>query len=472
MKILVAADISPTAIAIMEFLKTWVQEAQIRPQITILHVTEPELSYSENLSSSPTAATATCEAELKEIFHPLEAGAEVRYVLTNENFGDGILRRAQTANLIVIGRRKRGPLQEMVLGSLSQYILHRAPCPVVIVSEPTPRQIAQKVLNLSSPLQPIFSSEALARLKVLIYVAKADGTIDEREKAQLLSGFQIEELPEGITWDRLFTNPIDLMQELCQITALEEQELTYYAAYTLAYTDDHPEEQKAIATILETFNLDPDKVKLLNRLVDESHSIQGDGKVQVIENPQQRSTVIDQKILRCAIATAVLGAFPSPLSSTYTQAAALGLQMTLISEIAGLWGHPNFKAKPLLESMVGSLALVSAWLIAVDVAKLVPKVGRDLAAVDAFLATWAMGKAAHLYFESEKSLPSTKLRQSFRRFRKTGEAVYQRYEKAIAEQQQLHTASIRAITDEFKAGKLTPELYQQKMQRLLVFVSR
>jgi nucleotide-binding universal stress UspA family protein len=472
MKILVAADISPTAIAIVEFLQAWLQDNPGRPQITILHVTEPELSYSETLSTSPTASTATCEAELREIFHPLEANAEIRYVLTNEGFGDSILRRAQTSNLIVMGRRKRGSLQEMVLGSLSQYILHRAPCPVVMVPEPTSRQIAQKVLKLDSTPQSTLSPEAFARLKVLIYVAKADGILDELEKARLISSVQLEEMPEGVTWDQLFTDPIHLEQELHLITSPEAQALTYYVAYSLVNANPQGEEQTAIATILSHFNFDPDKVQQLNALVHQSYSIQGNGKVQAIENAEQRSTVVEQKILHSAIATSVLGSFPSPLSSTYTQSAALGLQMTLIADIAGLWGCPNFRAKPLMEAMVGSLGLVSAWLIAVDVAKLVPKVGSDLAAVDAFLATWGIGKAAHLYFEAEQDLKPAKLRQSFRRFRKMGEAPYHRYEKAITEQQQMYTESIRDLTEELKAGKLTPERYQHKIQRLLVSVSR
>ncbi|NJM24147.1 MAG: universal stress protein [Richelia sp. SM1_7_0] len=51
--------------------------------------------------------------------------------------------------MIVMGRRRRNQLEEMVLGSLSQYVLHRATCPVIIVPEPTARQVTQKYYKLS-----------------------------------------------------------------------------------------------------------------------------------------------------------------------------------------------------------------------------------------------------------------------------------------------------------------------------------
>lgn len=146
--------------------------------------------------------------------------------------------------------------------------------------------------------------------------------------------------------------------------------------------------------------------------------------------------------------------------------------MTLMAEIAGVWGQPNFQAKPLFAEMVGSLGLVSAWLMALDVAKLVPKVGSSLGAVDAFTATWAIGKTTQAYFESGQALNAVALRQVFKQSRKTGEAVYSYNEPAIAEQQQTHTAQIKALTARLKVNQLTSEDYQRQIQKLLITVKQ
>ncbi|NJR75136.1 MAG: hypothetical protein HC773_18860, partial [Scytonema sp. CRU_2_7] len=48
----------------------------------------------------------------------------------------------------------------------------------------------------------------------------------------------------------------------------------------------------------------------------------------------------------------------------------------------------------------------------------------SLGAVDAFTATWAMGKTTQAYFESGQALNSIALRQVFKQARKAGELIY------------------------------------------------
>ncbi len=477
MKVLVAADISPTTIQICEFLQNYFKPlADETPEVTILHVYEPELDYSEDAPTQNWKAVPTSETELRKIFQPLETTCKLQYVVINEPLGESILKRAVMFDLVVMGRRRRGQMQEIVTGSLSQFVLHRVPRPVLLVPEPTSRQLAYKMLQIepSGSIRSIISTESLARLKVLIGVAKADGTIDLQEKLWLESSLQQEVLPDGITWENLLSEKIDLDRELAQITDPAQQELTYYAAYLLANANSeyHLEEQHAINHISTAFNLNNEKTVQLRGLVDRISNLQNDGTIESIPDPQKRSQIIEQKILRYATATAILGAFPSPLLSSYTQSAALGLQMVLITEIAAIWGEPQFSTKSFFEEMVGSLGLVTTWLMALDLAKLVPKVGTSLGAADAFTATWAMGQTTNIYFEGDQALKKTELRQTFKQTRSAAERVYDDRELIIVDRRQEYESQIKLLTEAVKSGKITSESYQKRLQQLLISVKQ
>jgi nucleotide-binding universal stress UspA family protein/tellurite resistance protein/uncharacterized protein (DUF697 family) len=475
MKVLVAADISPTTLQICEFLQNYLKPlAGQALEVTILHVYEPELDYSEDAPGQHQnwQAIPTSESELRHIFAPLEAICALNYMVIDEAIGDSILRRSALVDLIVMGRRRRGQMQEMVTGSLSQFVLHRATCPVLIVPEPTSRQLAYKMLQTQSAQAalPLISNESLARLKVLIAVAQSDGAIDAAEQQWLESSLQQEGLPTGVTWEQLLGEPIDLGATLKEITDPAQQELTYYAAYRLANADAEysPEERAVIDQIATNFGIIPTKVTQLQELVDQSAGSSSGSKAKPIDNPELRREAIEQKIQRYASATAVLGAFPSPLLSFYTQSAALGLQTTLMAEIAAIWGEPEFAVQPFFQEMVGSLGLVSAWLMALDVAKLVPKVGKSLGSTDAFTATWAMGQTSDAYFASGQTLSRTELRQLFRQIRKSAEAIYDQNEAAIGDLQQEHTGQIKSLTDGLRSGKLTIDSYQKRLQQMLL----
>ena len=51
--------------------------------------------------------------------------------------GPAIVDEANPADLVVVGARGMGTVKGLFLGSVSQYVSHRAPCPVVIVPSPT-----------------------------------------------------------------------------------------------------------------------------------------------------------------------------------------------------------------------------------------------------------------------------------------------------------------------------------------------
>lgn len=73
------------------------------------------------------------------------AGIEASYEQPYGRPGPAICEtaRTHTADLIIIGSRNHTYLRELVLGSVSNYILHHAPCSVTVVHSDTRQQAAQ-----------------------------------------------------------------------------------------------------------------------------------------------------------------------------------------------------------------------------------------------------------------------------------------------------------------------------------------
>lgn len=77
-----------------------------------------------------------CLEDLRSLADQAQAaGINAEFTLNSGRPGAVICKLAQNwkADLIVTGRRGRSGLSELVLGSVSNYILHRAPCSVLVV---------------------------------------------------------------------------------------------------------------------------------------------------------------------------------------------------------------------------------------------------------------------------------------------------------------------------------------------------
>ncbi|GAA0528291.1 hypothetical protein GCM10011581_31650 [Saccharopolyspora subtropica] len=57
---------------------------------------------------------------------------EVRRIVAHNKPARALLDHAQHAQLVVVGSRGRGPVSGLLLGSTSQQLVHRAPCPLIV----------------------------------------------------------------------------------------------------------------------------------------------------------------------------------------------------------------------------------------------------------------------------------------------------------------------------------------------------
>ena len=81
------------------------------------------------------AAREDAAAELGRLVEAVagQRAAQVESVVPEGPAGVAILDHARDAELIVVGTHARGPLAEIVLGSVSHHVVRHARCPVVVV---------------------------------------------------------------------------------------------------------------------------------------------------------------------------------------------------------------------------------------------------------------------------------------------------------------------------------------------------
>ena len=83
---------------------------------------------------------------------------KVELVVAESPAGPALIDNAHDAELIVVGRRGRGAVKSLVLGSVSSYVLQHATCPVLVVQAPHHRTEAgsrpPRALLRSRPTAP------------------------------------------------------------------------------------------------------------------------------------------------------------------------------------------------------------------------------------------------------------------------------------------------------------------------------
>jgi nucleotide-binding universal stress UspA family protein len=73
----------------------------------------------------------------------------VTTILTEQPIRQAILKRIEEGHhdVVVMGSRGRGAVRSAVLGSVSHYILHHSPVPVLIVHEDAPRKALDMIVS-------------------------------------------------------------------------------------------------------------------------------------------------------------------------------------------------------------------------------------------------------------------------------------------------------------------------------------
>ncbi|MGW6442678.1 universal stress protein [Lentzea sp. NPDC055074] len=160
--IVVGVDGSPAA---LEALRWAVAEARLRG-CRVEAVSAWHMDYGMAIGSmaaeialqlSPENRRAAQQEVLDGAVEPFK-DVEILRLLVEGDPRTALVRAAQDAELLVVGSRGHGPIVEAIIGSVSSYCVHHAPCPVVVVRAPKPVETEavpeQRTAAPAAPLTP------------------------------------------------------------------------------------------------------------------------------------------------------------------------------------------------------------------------------------------------------------------------------------------------------------------------------
>jgi len=140
MKLLVAVDLSESTQTIVEKVEEMNKEYPAK--VWVLHNAEPEPDFVE-FKVDPLAARETLakkfhneHRQIQEIANRLrKAGLDATALLVHGATVETILKEASDldVDMIVVGTHGRGAMYQLLVGSVSEGILHNSRCPVLVV---------------------------------------------------------------------------------------------------------------------------------------------------------------------------------------------------------------------------------------------------------------------------------------------------------------------------------------------------
>lgn len=143
----------------------WAIEEATKRRAQVHAVTAWAWDGLEEVGAPTTPAEALARAQrlldtsVEEVLGGLTEAPLVTRVCERGEPADALAMAATHADLLVVGSHGHGALHDRLLGSTSERLLHRSPCPVVIVPDPRlgekSRKRAEERLNRIEPPRPV-----------------------------------------------------------------------------------------------------------------------------------------------------------------------------------------------------------------------------------------------------------------------------------------------------------------------------
>lgn len=317
----------------------------------------------------------------------------------------------------------------------------------------------------------IAESEAQAFLRILVAVARVDGTVHHDERKSLAAALESLELPGGIGIDALLAADVDLDEELGKLVTEEAREQVYRSAFFMAHADGQydPKEAVLLAKIATSMNVSDDVKSALERLFppEEEAPVSSFGAAPITD-PAERDAAVQSRVFKCSVLAAGLGAFPIPGLAIATDLAVVALQLKMIRDVGAYYGHRVDRAAA--KSLLLGVGLgTGARLAVANLAKLLPGWGSVVGATSSFVSTYALGKVMSSFFASGKQeapAPDA-LRARFVATEAEARKIYADQADVIIQSQRSNRSELEALAFQLRAGSLSQHDFDSKVAALL-----
>jgi uncharacterized protein (DUF697 family)/uncharacterized tellurite resistance protein B-like protein len=314
---------------------------------------------------------------------------------------------------------------------------------------------------------PIHQDEALACLKLVVCVAKADGRLAPEEEHVLRESLETMNLPAGTNAKSLLAGTYDVDALVKEIKSQDARDAAYSACYTMAYADaDYDKAEQAILEKMEkAWEVPKEKKNLFGRMFQEAKETVSFTAIKPIADPKKRDAEVNEDVLKYSGLAAVLGLNPVPFVKLATELAVLGVQGKMVRDIGQYWGQETTQAgvKQLLVGMgagqVGRIAMNTLL-------GFVPVLGSVIPAVSNFASTWAVGRVANEFYASGGKMDKKTLQAAFKSRQKEGRDAYSQHKATVEAKAARNKALLDDLGGAYKAGKITQAEYERSVLEL------
>lgn len=265
--------------------------------------------------------------------------------------------------------------------------------------------------------------ETFARLKILVWVAQADGDIQPWEETILNQAIQAlrpsHAIAEPVTLDRLLSEPLSITEALSAIQSPEAQRATYEEAVAIAQLSGITSaEEQRLAQIRSAFHLDSESGndEPASSVNWGDASVSGRGVVLGMRRLINHSRQVRSLIFDYAIGAAIIGLIPIPHLLIFKLLGVAALILKMLRDIGSHWGFPKgvdgFAILGNLFGFVGALAIAfMAWLTVFGLGILYPSIRVLSLAAAISTLTWTLGQITNQYYMSSSRLDIAAMRR-------------------------------------------------------------